>query len=273
LQPILSPSKPLPDLNAHAERCVRSVKEECLSRLIPFGEGDVYKLDSVHLRGIAQGICQNDPEPTTSGAPRQSCPRRWRPLSDTRRQCVPASCWCHADGPRSGLRSSTEPTRPGWSEPWLYRSTGAGSRCQGVLVHLRMSPPLPAPDEIRQDLGRSQLLVRRQQSLRLEAPFGIAHQDPSDGHDGLPRVIPNGHLRGDLDMSISFAVPICHGHRRPVRRGVSQDLLQDWPPPTLLAGPSVLPGLTGWGRLREGRVESQAGALSYMDPPATSRGS
>jgi len=28
-----------PNLNACAERCVRSVKEECLSRLIPIGQG------------------------------------------------------------------------------------------------------------------------------------------------------------------------------------------------------------------------------------------
>jgi hypothetical protein len=32
-----------PNLNAHAERCVRTIKESCLERMILFGEGSVRK--------------------------------------------------------------------------------------------------------------------------------------------------------------------------------------------------------------------------------------
>ena len=39
-----------PNLNAHAERWVRSIKEECLSKLILFGETSLRRVVSEYLR-------------------------------------------------------------------------------------------------------------------------------------------------------------------------------------------------------------------------------
>ena len=49
-----------PDLNAHAERWVRSIKEECLSKLILFGEKSLQRvvsnfLEHYHREGNHQG--------------------------------------------------------------------------------------------------------------------------------------------------------------------------------------------------------------------------
>jgi transposase InsO family protein len=43
VQPIRPPPKS-PNLNAYAERFVRSIKEECLSRVVPLGEGHLHLL-------------------------------------------------------------------------------------------------------------------------------------------------------------------------------------------------------------------------------------
>jgi hypothetical protein len=42
VKPILLPAKS-PNLNAYAERWVRSVKKECLSKLVLFGEGPLQR--------------------------------------------------------------------------------------------------------------------------------------------------------------------------------------------------------------------------------------
>src|SRR5918998_1217154 len=59
VEPVKLPARS-PDLNAFAERWVRSVKEECLSKLILFGEGSVKRaltqfLEQYHLEGPHQG--------------------------------------------------------------------------------------------------------------------------------------------------------------------------------------------------------------------------
>ena len=43
VQPIRLPPKS-PNLNAYAERFVRSIKEECLSRVVPLGEAHLRRL-------------------------------------------------------------------------------------------------------------------------------------------------------------------------------------------------------------------------------------
>ena len=59
VEPVKLPARS-PDLNAFAERWVRSVKEECLSKLILFGEGSVKRaltqfLEHYHLERPHQG--------------------------------------------------------------------------------------------------------------------------------------------------------------------------------------------------------------------------
>ena len=79
----LPPSSP--DLNAFAERWVRSVKEECLSRLILFGEGSLRRalneyLMYFHAERPHQGKGNRVlfPEPTERGSPgdRVECRQR-----------------------------------------------------------------------------------------------------------------------------------------------------------------------------------------------------
>ena len=43
VQPIRLPARS-PNLNAYAERFVRCIKEECLSRVVPLGEGHLRRL-------------------------------------------------------------------------------------------------------------------------------------------------------------------------------------------------------------------------------------
>jgi transposase InsO family protein len=65
VEPVKLPARS-PDLNAFAERWVRSVKEECLSELILFGEGSLKRAlaqflehyqPSVRIRGRAMSLC------------------------------------------------------------------------------------------------------------------------------------------------------------------------------------------------------------------------
>ena len=74
VQPIRLPPKS-PNLNAYAERFVRSMKEECLSRVVPLGEGHVRLLvgeyvDHYHRQRNHQGTRQPAPATTaTAGEP------------------------------------------------------------------------------------------------------------------------------------------------------------------------------------------------------------
>ena len=79
----LPPSSP--DLNAFAERWVRSVKEECLSRLILFGEGSLRRALNEYLTHFhaerphqGKGNVLLFPEPTERGSPgdRVECRQR-----------------------------------------------------------------------------------------------------------------------------------------------------------------------------------------------------
>jgi putative transposase len=47
IKPLARPPRS-PNLNAFAERWVPSVKQECLSKLILFGEGSLNRVDGVH---------------------------------------------------------------------------------------------------------------------------------------------------------------------------------------------------------------------------------
>jgi transposase InsO family protein len=60
-----------PNLNAHAERFVRSIKDECLSRVVPIGQGMVRQamreyLAHYHAERNHQGICNQIIEPAAA---------------------------------------------------------------------------------------------------------------------------------------------------------------------------------------------------------------
>ena len=96
VQPIRLPPKS-PNLNAYAERFVRSIKEECLTRVIPLGEGHLrlltreyaehYHCERNH-QGLDKQLLQHAPPPTRAathvqrarppGRPPQFLPSRGR---------------------------------------------------------------------------------------------------------------------------------------------------------------------------------------------------
>ena len=76
VQPIRLPPKS-PNLTAYAERFVRSIKEECLSRVVPLGEGHVRLLvgeavDHDHRernhQGLDNQLLQRPPPPVSLAA-------------------------------------------------------------------------------------------------------------------------------------------------------------------------------------------------------------
>ena len=73
VQPIRLPPKS-PNLNAYAERFVRSMKEECLSRVVPLGEG--------HLRLlVGEDVDHSHRERNHQGLDNQLLPRPPPPVS------------------------------------------------------------------------------------------------------------------------------------------------------------------------------------------------
>ncbi len=73
IEPVRSPPRS-PDLNAYAERFVRSIKEECLSKIIPIGERHLrlavdefaahYHLDRNHQglgNRLIDGVAESEP--------------------------------------------------------------------------------------------------------------------------------------------------------------------------------------------------------------------
>ena len=76
VQPIRLPPKS-PNLNAYAERFVRSMKEECLSRVVPLGEGHVRLLVGEYVdhdhrernhQGLDNQLLQRPPPPVSLAA-------------------------------------------------------------------------------------------------------------------------------------------------------------------------------------------------------------
>ena len=76
VQPIRLPPKS-PNLNADAERFVRSIKEECLSRVVPLGEGHVRLLVGEYVehyhrernhQGLDNQLLQRPPPPVSLAA-------------------------------------------------------------------------------------------------------------------------------------------------------------------------------------------------------------
>jgi hypothetical protein len=64
-----------PNCNAHAERVVRSIKEECLNRVVPFGEWHLRRLVREFVahyhaarKGIGNALIDRPPSPPTEGA-------------------------------------------------------------------------------------------------------------------------------------------------------------------------------------------------------------
>ena len=73
VQPIRLPPKS-PNLNAYAERFVRSIQEECLSRVVPIGEGPLRLL-------VGEDVDHDQRERNHQGLDNQLLPRPPPPVS------------------------------------------------------------------------------------------------------------------------------------------------------------------------------------------------
>jgi putative transposase len=72
-----------PNANAHAERFVRSIKHECLNRMVPLGERHFRQIltefvDHYHRERNHQGLENRLIEPSVVGARAERIRRRWR---------------------------------------------------------------------------------------------------------------------------------------------------------------------------------------------------
>src|SRR5690349_9553782 len=85
VKPLALPARS-PNLNSYAERWVRSVKEECLSRLILFGESSL-------RRALQQYIVHYHAERNHQGKDNRSCFLRGRRQEGTWEQCGVENDW------------------------------------------------------------------------------------------------------------------------------------------------------------------------------------
>ena len=157
VQPIRLPPKS-PNLNAYAERFVRSMKEECLSRVVPLGEGHVRLLVGEYVehdhrernhQGLDNQLLQRPPPPVSLAADVQRRERLGGLLNFYHREAASSGrpikrtlrrpCRCRPQRrARSVVRSADSPTWGcaascrRWHRPVLW--TVLGGRCDGAWV-------------------------------------------------------------------------------------------------------------------------------------------
>jgi hypothetical protein len=107
------------------------------------------------------------------------------------------------------------------------------------------------------------LQIGRQQGLRLEALLRVPDQDPAEGHRRFARVIPDRRVRGDLDLTWAFPIPIVNGQLTPLRLLISQHRLQGRPAFPFEAGATALSRCTWRRGIIEGGIETQARDHTY----------
>ncbi|MGI5143049.1 integrase [Streptomyces sp. CA-106110] len=133
-----------PNCNPHAERFIRSVREECTDRVLLFDRGHAEK---IRRRPRSRG-CRRSP-PGTPGGPRRRPPRP--PEGTPCRALRSARRW-----PVRPRRRRREPVRrapPSWS------GSGAGGRLRrGVLTEYVQHYDRHRPHQSRQQLSRTAVL-------------------------------------------------------------------------------------------------------------------
>ena len=155
---------------------------------------------------------------------------------------------------------------PGEESHQDWRSTSDGLiRPLALGLHAQMRPhllegdlQLPAQHKPFQDLRRIRRRIGAEQGLGSEFALGVPNQDPTQGYRRLARAVPDRRLRGESQRAGSAVVPGCR-HGGPGHGGQVQECLQRWQPPAFQRRPTVLTGLTGWGRFIKGGVQAQAG--------------
>ena len=123
------------------------------------------------------------------------------------------------------------------------------------FCHLRKDYfELPALDKPADDLQRVLRRVSAEQGLWVEAPAGVAQQDPTDRHNRQAGVAPDSGVRADLHNAVALAIPARHGQALPLGGLVGQHLGQGWQPLPLGPGPSDSARPARWRRFIEGSM-------------------
>ena len=115
---------------------------------------------------------------------------------------------------------------------------------------------LPARDEPLKDIDRSGVEIGREKGLRLEFAERIADQQPSNGHRGQARVVPDGRVGGEFDGAMGATIPEGDGMTLPDNPGVLQHLVEFGQALSLDRRSSAAPASGRCGGIKTG-VEAQ----------------
>src|SRR3954469_8205010 len=145
-----------------------------------------------------------------------------------------------------------------------------GLEAQALPNLLKSGFHLPAPHEPTDDPFGSCIEIGAQQSLGLELFFRISDQNPTQGHGGQARAVPNRPRRNHLHNALLCAVPVSHRDGPPGGGGVLGYDRKVGQTLALEARSSYLVRLPRRGRSVEGSVQPEAGDEGDRigEPPA-----
>src|SRR5580658_3179811 len=159
--------------------------------------------------------------------------------------------------PESNQREQAEQRRGGAHNRQIGPLTLSFDAEMGTDL-LKCDLQLPTRDEPLEDVDGSRIEAGAEEDLRRQFADRIAHEQPSNGHNGRAAAIPNGGTGGDLDDTIAAAVPKSDRVALPNRAGIVQHLGQRGQALALDRRSSAARS-SGWcGRIEIG-VEAQSG--------------
>src|SRR5215210_1681307 len=132
-------------------------------------------------------------------------------------------------------------------------------KTQALTYFLKSGFHLPAPHKPGDYLFRIGIEIGAQQSLGSELFLQVADQEPTQGHGGKSRAVPDGGIRDDLNRTFCATIPVGYRDRRPESGGIFGNYREVGQTLTFEAGPSYLLGVVSWSRLVESSVQAQAG--------------
>src|ERR671911_114516 len=135
---------------------------------------------------------------------------------------------CKKPPPAPTTAFSPTPERRSSSPERLFRPLALGLEAKALADLLEGSLHLPASHKPGDDLLRLGSEVGAQQSLSLELLLRVADQDPTQGHGGQTRAVPERCPGNDLYGALAVAVPVVERDRRPVSGWVFREDREVW---------------------------------------------